>query len=459
MSDLHRLTMSELSRLIHDREVTPTELVEESLARIERMDPNLKAWESVDAVRARATAAKLTGEATNGQVRGPLHGIPVGVKDVYFTAGLQTSMGSRLHRDLVPEMDATIVARLRQAGAVILGKTVTTEFASSDPPPTRNPWHAEHTPGGSSSGSAVAVATGMCTVATGSQTAGSVNRPAAYNGVVGLKPTFGRVSRFGLFPLSWSLDTAGWITRGVRDAAVLLDLLSGHDPKDPGSANRPGTSATIAVDLEDPAWTPRIGVVLGMFAHRASLELKAHAHQIIQALDAAGAEVDFFDLPDSAVGMNEAQQIIAAAECGAIHRQPLIRHGDQYGPNIRAAIEAGTVLPAGAYLQAQRLRRRFRADMEASLAMSHDVLLMPAIHEPAPRDLSTTGDPMFQAPWTASGLPVLNLPTGLSRSGLPIGIQLVARGWNEETLLRAGRWIELTVNTELGEPGGASGSS
>lgn len=433
-------------------ELSPVELTRSCLDRIERFEPRLRAWETIDRAGALATAKRLESELMRGERRGPLHGVPVGLKDIYFTAGMRTSMSSRIYANFVPEYDAASVEKLRAAGAVILGKTVSTEFATGDPPVTKNPWNSQHTPGGSSSGSAVAVAAGMCPAATGSQTAGSVNRPAAYNGIVGLKPTFGRVSRFGVFPVSWSLDTLGWMTRDVRDASILLDVLSGYDARDPGSSRRPGPSTTMAVDVEDPAWTPRIGLVAGFFAQDASLEVKAHIHEVSETLRLAGARMDFFDLPDSAVDINHAQVAIDYAECAMVHKEAFSRWPDDYAPNVRARIECGQLIPASAYLQAQRLRRRFRADVEMMMAASFDVLLTAATPTPAPEDLTTTGDPVFQAPWTTAGLPVLNLPTGLSQSGLPLGIQLIGQGWDEEALLRAGMWVERTLGANLGTP-------
>ncbi len=237
MSDFPRLTVTQAARLIKSGELSPVELVSGCLAVIEALEPRLKAWETIDRPGAIAAAREAEEEISRSGPRSALHGIPVGLKDIYFTAGMRTSMSSRIYANFVPEYDAAPVERLRAAGAIILGKTVTTEFATADPSRTINPWNPAHTPGGSSSGSAVAVAVGMCPVATGSQTAGSVNRPAAYNGVVGFKPTYGRVSRFGVFPVSWTLDTLGWMTGEVRDTAIMMDVLSGYDPRDSGSAD------------------------------------------------------------------------------------------------------------------------------------------------------------------------------------------------------------------------------
>ncbi len=455
MSEGSRMTVTQASRLIKSGDLSPVDLVSRCLAVIESLEPRLRAWETIDRPGAIAAASEAEQEISRDGPRTPLHGIPVGLKDIYFTAGMRTSMSSRVYANFVPEYDAASVERLRGAGAIILGKTVTTEFATADPSRTVNPWNPAHTPGGSSSGSAVAVAVGMCPVATGSQTAGSVNRPAAYNGVVGFKPTYGRVSRFGVFPVSWTLDTLGWMTGEVRDAAIMLDVLSGHDARDSGSADLPPTSSTLSLDYEDPAWTPRIGVVAGPFAELADLETMANLHEVTQALGAAGAEIDFFDLPDSVLGINEAQVVIDYAECAQVHREMFARRAADYAPKVRSRIECGALIPASAYVQAQRLRRQFRAEMEAAVGVAFDALIAPATPSPAPADLSTTGDPVFQAPWTTAGLPVLNLPTGLSDrgdGGVPLGVQLIARGFEEERLLRVGRWVEKTLDVDLGAP-------
>jgi amidase len=358
-------------------------------------------------------------------------------------------MSSTVYRDHVPLHDASSVARLRGAGAIILGKTVTTEFAMGDPPPTVNPWHEAHTPGGSSSGSAVAVATRMCPLATGSQTAGSVIRPAAYNGVVGLKPTFGLVSRHGVFPVSWTLDTLGWMARSVEDAALALDALAGHDPRDPGSASVPYEPVSGALDVT--GWQPRLGIVAGDFERTASAEMQAHFFTVIENLRLGGNTVELFDLPVSYLGVREAQLVIDYTETAASHRKVHAVRADDYAPNVRARIEAGELIPAVAYVQAQRLRRQFRSDLEQSM-QAVDALIMPAATGGAPAGLDSTGDPGFYSPWTLAGLPAITLPTGMSRAGLPLGVQMVGRPFDEATLLRAARWVEERVDFDPGLP-------
>ena len=241
-------------------------------------------------------AEQKRADLDSGAGKGPLHGVPIGLKDIYYTAGIPTTACSKVYADFVPTYDATTVTLLKGAGAIMLGKTVTTEFACMDPSPTINPWNAAHTPGGSSSGSAVAVATGMCPAAMGSQTVGSVLRPASYNGVVGFKPTYGRVSRFGVIPVSWSLDTMGWMTRTVEDTGLLLQVMAGHDPEDPVASRREVPDYLAA--LESPK-APRIGLLRGFFHDNADLETRQHLNETVELLSRAGAVVEELQLPDS----------------------------------------------------------------------------------------------------------------------------------------------------------------
>ena len=233
MPNPNELTAVQAARAIADKRLTTTELAEACLDRIQSLDDRLQAWVYVDRETVLADASAADAAITRGRPLGPLHGVPIGMKDIYYTAGIPTRAGSEVYKDFVPDYDAASLTLLKRAGAIMLGKAVTTEFACLDPSPTFNPWNPAHTPGGSSSGSAVAVASRMCPAAMGSQTVGSVLRPAAYNGVVGFKPTFGRVSRRGVVPVSWNLDTVGWLVRTVEDAALLLQVMAGPDADDP----------------------------------------------------------------------------------------------------------------------------------------------------------------------------------------------------------------------------------
>jgi aspartyl-tRNA(Asn)/glutamyl-tRNA(Gln) amidotransferase subunit A len=442
------LTVTEAAAQIRQRKLSPLELMRSLLSRSQAMEPRLRIWVTLDADAALDAARQSERELQREGPIGPLHGIPVGIKDIYYTRGVKTTACSRIYADFVPNYDATTVALLRKAGAVIMGKTVTTEFACGDPPPTRNPWNAAHTPGGSSSGSAVGVATRIFPAALGSQTAGSVLRPASYNGVVGLKPTFGRISRYGVMPVAWSLDTMGTFTRTVEDAALMLKVLAGHDPSDYSCSTRPVPDYARALDSPRP---PRIGLVRQFFYQRADDEVRSNTDATLERLSAAGASVEEVKLPTNFDTLLAAHRVIMTVEAAAVHQADFSARPDDYAPNVRGVIEAGMLTPAVIYMQAQRVRRTFHHDVEEAIR-GFDVLLTPSTVTPAPRDLSTTGDPAFQTPWTFGGFPAITIPSGLSRSGLPLGIQLVAAPFAEEKLLAAARWCEEALNVSLKPP-------
>ena len=450
MAEPYTLSVSAAAALIRRRELSPVDYATALLARIDAHEPALQAWVTLDLEGALAAAAEREQQLARRAEPGILHGVPIALKDIFYTAGLKTTACSRIYADFAPDYDATCVARLKAAGAVILGKAVTTEFATSDPSPTRNPWNREHTPGGSSSGSAVAVAAGMCPGALGSQTGGSTCRPAAYNGIVGLKPTYGRISRYGVVPVSWSLDTVGILTRRVADAALLLQAMAGYDAKDPGSANQPVPDYPAEMARWDRP--PRIGLLnKGYFFDRATAEVRRHTESIAQELARAGAVIAERELPASFATAADCQRIVMNVECAAFHEQWFRHRAEEYGPRLRANIEMGMLIPAVTYLQAQRLRRQFRQDLTA-LAESVDALLTPATPAPAPRDLTTTGDAAFQAPWTSAGLPTITIPSGLAGDGLPLGIQLAGPPWAEGRLLAVAGWCEAALGVDLRPP-------
>ncbi|MBM3926551.1 MAG: amidase, partial [SAR202 cluster bacterium] len=381
--------------------------------------------------------------------RGPLHGIPIGIKDIYYTAGMKTTACSKVYADFVPEYDATAVTRLKAAGAIVLGKTVTTEFAAGDPSPTLNPWDFAHTPGGSSSGSAVSVAARMCPAAMGSQTGGSILRPASYNGVVGLKPTFGRISVYGVIPVAWSFDTIGPMVNCVDDAAIMLQALAGYDDNDAGSADEPVPDYLHQMQRYDKP--PRIGLIRD-FLVQANAEVQKHTRQAAQKLAKAGAVVEEVSAPPSYALSPHFQWVIGCVENAAYHEEQYRTKADLYSHQIRRRMEVGFLTPGVQYLQAQRLRRVYRREMEA-LARQWDVLLTPSTPAAAPRDLSTTGDPVFQSPWTSCGLPTITIPSGLSPStGLPLGVQFASASFTESRLLGAARWCERVLDVSLTPP-------
>jgi aspartyl-tRNA(Asn)/glutamyl-tRNA(Gln) amidotransferase subunit A len=449
MLDAYDLTAYDAACLIRQRELSPVTLVESLLQRIDRLEPEIQAWVTLDRSGALDTAHQLEREAQQGKTRGPLHGVPIGVKDIYYTAGLKTTCGSRIFADFVPTYDATPVTRLKQAGAIILGKTVTTEFATSDPGPTRNPWHLAHTPGGSSSGSAAAVAARMVAAALGSQTYGSIQRPAAYCGVYGLKPSFGRVSRYGVYPLSWSFDHVGPLTRTVTDCALLLQVLAGHDPHDQASSRAPVPDYLQALQRLDRP--PRLGLVRQFYLERADSELRAHVEAQADRLARAGASVQEVKLPDSFRAHLAAHRVISGVETAAVHAELFRTHADLYRPRLRAALEIGALIPGVSYLQAQRIRRQVRHDL-VQLFQQVEFLLMPAAPGPAPQDLSTTGDPSFNALASLTGLPAITIPSGLNAAGMPLAIQLLGPAMADDRLLAAARWCEATLDITLTPP-------
>jgi aspartyl-tRNA(Asn)/glutamyl-tRNA(Gln) amidotransferase subunit A len=427
-----------------------TAVVEACLGRIDAVEPAIEAWVTVDRAGALEAAAALDAEARRGRFRGPLHGVPVGLKDIFHAAGLRTTAGARGFADVVPAEDAASVARLRAAGAVILGKCHTTEFAFQDPAVTRNPWHPLRTPGGSSSGSAAAVAARMVPVALGSQTAGSTLRPAAFCGIVGLKPGYGRVSRRGVLPLAWTLDHVGILTRSVADAAVVLSVLAGHDPEDPGSLALPPPD--LAGVVAGPGLSPpRLGLVGEPFRSRAAPEMRAHLEAVARTLEGRGAALEPLDLPGIVAPLLAAATVVSRVEAAAAHADRYQAHAGEYRPRLRAAIELGTCVPGPLYLRAQRIRCQARREL-APLLERYDGLLMPPAPGPAP-DRATTGDASFNAPWSAIGVPQVALPSGLGGDGLPLGIQLVGAPLAEARLLSAARWVEAVLGPGAAPPG------
>jgi aspartyl-tRNA(Asn)/glutamyl-tRNA(Gln) amidotransferase subunit A len=406
---------------------------------VRRLEPSIKAWTTLDEEKALAAARQAEEEINRDGMRSPLHGVPMGIKDIFYTSGVKTTMGSPLYADFVPRYDATSVARLKRAGAVIMGKTVTTQFASLEPAETRNPWDIEHTPGGSSSGSGAAVAARMCPVALGTQTGGSVLRPAAYNGVVGLKPTHGLISSFGVFPVSWSLDTIGVLARSVEDTALALQQLVGYDPFD---------SESIDVSVPDyweslHKWRnpPRIGLVRELFLERASSEVFRAVEKVTEKLALAGADVEAVPLPGSFHEALEGQTLFQGVESAVVHRATYPEQKEMYGQKVREQLDGGLNASATDYAAAKRLQPKFAGEVAASLS-PFDVLLVPATDVPAPHGLDSTGDPLFQRAWTYAGVPTIALPVALSSRGLPIAIQLVGRRVDEARLLAVARWCE-----------------
>ena len=449
MPEPFNLGVAGAAQKIRDKGLSPISLAQSLLDRIDALDPALNAWVTIDREEVLTTARGLEEELTEKGPRGPIHGVPVGLKDIFYTEGMLTAAGSRIYADFVPKYDATTVTKIKEAGGIILGKAVTTEFAMADPSPTLNPWNKAHTPGGSSSGSSVAVATRMCAAALGSQTGGSTCRPAAYNGIVGFKATYGRISRYGVVPVSWSLDTVGILVRSVEDAAVMLQVMAGYDQKDPGSADV--SVPNYVQELGKLGRPPRIGLIREFYSERSSAEVWSHTEDVAQRLAQAGAEIIELGLPESFATAHDCQRIVSNVECAAFHEQWYRERADDYGPKLRASIEMGMLIPGIRYVQAQRLRRQFRRDM-VNMVKQVDAVMTPAAPSPAPIGLESTGDPVFQQPWTSSGLPSITVPSGLNDAGLPLAVQFGGLPFEESALLAAASWCESALGVELSPP-------
>jgi Asp-tRNA(Asn)/Glu-tRNA(Gln) amidotransferase A subunit family amidase len=437
-------SIADAVRRIKAGALSPEDLVEHCLARIEQFDQRIKAWVLVDAEGARKRAEELMSAARRGESHLlPLLGVPVAIKDIIDVAGMPTRAGSPLRENYVAQRDAPLVARLRRAGAIILGKTVTTEFACFDPSPTRNPWNPEHTPGGSSSGSAAAVPLEMCLGAIGSQTGGSITRPAAYCGAAGLKPTRGAIPLEGVVPVSFTLDHPGPIARCVDDLQILFMALS--DTVQPGMEPLPTAPQMVRLG----------GYFDGQCDDSVRRVIDDVARQLVRGsiprgLGPVGAEMERIEPPPTFPQVHVMHRRIMAAEAAAYHRTMFTQHRDQFGPHVSSLIEEGLSVSAADYLEALEHRRRFRAELTRLLAGR--VALLPAATCTAPASLETTGDPAFNSPFSFAGVPALNFPCGLAENGMPCGLQLVAPPNCENQLLVAGTWCERVLDINLQPP-------
>jgi aspartyl-tRNA(Asn)/glutamyl-tRNA(Gln) amidotransferase subunit A len=441
------LTIHEAAAAIRERSLSPVDLLETCLQRIEQVEPRVRAWVFVDRDGARAEAKRCADEVRRGQWRGPLHGVPLGIKDIIDVFDWPTAAGSRLWANSIARQDATVVRRLRAAGAVFVGKTVTTQYASFDPPPTRNPWNLSRTPGGSSSGSAAAVSAGMCLGTLGTQTGGSITRPASFCGVPSCKPTHGRVSCHGVVPLAHSMDHPGPMARCVADLAILLQTIAGPDPMDAACSELPVPDYAARLGSESP---PRLARPRGFFSERADTAMTAHLEQLTAALRAKGASVTDVALPAEFAEVIERHRVVMGVEAAQFHQPRLRKHPEDYDPNITTLLNEGLDCPAPEYARCKEHQRRLRRSM-AALLKDFDALLTPATKGPAP-DAATTGDPVFNSPWSYTGLPTVAFPSGRSADGMPLAIQFVGQAFGETTLFAAAGWCEKSLGFALGEP-------
>ena len=439
------LTASQIKEMIEVGKLSSLEVAKAFLVRIDKLDSKLKAWVRVDSDTVLEDARNSDQKRAQGSPVGKLEGVPIGIKDIFYTKGIPTTACSKVYRDFVPEYDAKAVQMVKEAGAIMLGKTVTTEFAWTDPSPTKNPWNIDHTPGGSSSGSAVAVATKMCPIAFGSQTVGSVLRPASYSGVVGFKPTFQSVSREGLIPFSPSSDTVGWMSRSVDDAALLWEVLGESNINSERKAGRKSDYHSSPKESVGPIC---IGMIGDFFLEESDYETQVCFRRILEKFVAAGATVVETFLPKSFENLAQDVKTITEVEGAAFHREMFQADPSSYGPLLATTIENGLSTKKAQYQDALGRQTNFSNDME-NLAKSVDFLITPTTPSPAPPDVSNTGNGMFQAPWSASGLPSISLPSGLSKNGLPLGVQLIGRTFGDKHLLERAMWCEETMGIEL----------
>lgn len=455
MTVLHYLSIAEASARLKSGVLRSVDLVEASLARIEALNPELHAVITTVGAEALAAAAIADEEMAAGRWRGPLHGIPIGYKDIYETADILSSGHSRLLESHVPAEDAATVARLKAAGAITVAKLATHEFANGGPsfdlpwPPARNPWSTEHVPGGSSSGSGAAVAAGLCAGAMGSDTGGSIRSPAGLCGIVGLKPSYGLLSRRGIFPLSWSLDHAGPMTRTVLDCALMLQALAGYDPLDPASVDFPVPD--YAAELERPATGLRIGLCASWYAGKdgAAPEVVAAIDGVASTLRSAGADVRELELPDLSA-FHACGRIILLSEAYSIHRPVLQRSPETYGLLFRQRVRLGAFISAADYMDAQRFRRQLTERTLAAMDKAGvDIILTANQYATAEAfSASQTTFPFFKKPYLTmpfnlTGMPALTVCGGFAGNGLPIGAQLAARPFEDAALLRAGHAYEI----------------
>lgn len=414
-----------------------TELADALIVRIAAVEPQIAAFAWFDADFLRAQAAGADKHRASGRPIGPLHGLPVALKDVIDTAGIPTENGTVLDAGRVPGSDAALVSRLRAAGALVLGKTVTTELQFLHPAPTRNPAHPDHTPGGSSAGSAAAVAAGMAPLAVGTQTGGSVIRPAAYCGVVGYKPSFGLIARRGVLTQSPSLDTIGVFAHDVMGAALLADALSGADPQDPTVA-RQAPPRLVELAASAPPVPPTLAFVELPGFGDADPDLRDGLAELVAHL---GAQIWSTTLPklfDDAAGVRGR---INDAEMAYHYRGYAGRGWDRLSETLRAAIDRGRQVSAPDYLAARNMAPVFAAGLDEILARA-DAILVPAAPGPAPEGLTSTGDSIFNGLFTLTGHPAITLPLLQDARGLPMGVQLVGRRGEDGRLLRTARWLE-----------------
>lgn len=462
MRDLHDLTIASASRLVAKREISPVELAQSLLDRIVSLDSRVNAFLTVTAELAMDQARRAEREINSGHYRGPLHGIPVGLKDIYYTAGIRTTGHSKVASEFVPLFDATTTKKLADSGAILMGKLATHEFAHGGPcfdlpwPPARNPWNIAHFTGGSSSGSAAAIAAGFVFAALGTDTGGSIRKPASYCGVVGLKPTYGLVSRYGVIPNSFSLDHCGPLAWTVEDCAIVLAAIAGYDPHDPASAD-------VAVpDYRQALGGGIKGMKIGVLRHlweedvAVSAELARATDDAIAVLRELGAHVEIARIRP-AQDYYDVKMIIGETEAFAVHQQELQRRPQDYGAHYAGRVLAACLFQSGDYVRAQRRRRQLVKEMEP-LYERYDALLTPGLDAAPKLEPDSKGfwdnwqTPNISTVFDVTGGPAIIVCNGFSRNGLPLGLQIAGRPFDEATVLRIANAYERATRWRTGRP-------
>ncbi|MBW1699453.1 MAG: aspartyl/glutamyl-tRNA amidotransferase subunit A [Deltaproteobacteria bacterium] len=448
--DLNTTTITRLSQHIQKKEISPVEVIDIFLNRIEQAQEKLNPFITILDEQARQAAKKAEDEITKGRYRGPLHGIPFAAKDLFFTAGVKTTCGTRILADFVPNEDATVISRLVDAGAILIGKANMHEFAfgTTNLNPhygnVRNPWNSDCVSGGSSGGSAVAVATGCALLALGTDTGGSIRIPAALCGIAAIKPTFGRISKHGVYPLCWSLDHPGPMTRTVADTAIALECLAGYDPKDPCSQSvRVGD---YAAGLTGDIRGVRVGVPDTFYFDAIDPEVKAGVEAAIDRIRELGATVMPIHIPDLETAAAATLMILSAEAAACLEKFHRTRP-DEIGKDVRERLDLGALHLAASYLKAQRIRRKVQRNFAEAFSRV-DVLITPGVSIAAPRLSDNTvrvdeadipvGVALTRCTriFNLAGLPSVSVPVGLTESGLPIGMQVAGKAFDEATVLR-----------------------
>ena len=458
--ELTALTLSEAAALVRQRELSPVELTRAHLERIEALNPVLNCFITITADAALQRARQAEDAIQRGEIWGPLHGLPVALKDLFETRGVRTTAGSKLFENFIPHTDAVVVEKLESAGAIILGKLNMHEIALGVTNTTstfgacRNPWSLERVPGGSSGGSAAALAAGLCLGALGSDTGGSIRIPASLCGIVGLKPTYGRVSLRGVIPLSWNLDHAGPMSRNVLDVALLLGVIAGYDPQDPSSRLAPLKDDFNHIEGNVSDW--RIALADDDHFNQAEPEVRQIVHQAAGVFEQLGARVNRVEFPDARLAA-QTNLLMVRSDAAAFHQQRLQRQPADFGPDVLQRMQQGAAFTSTEYILARRTQSLLRRQFDEFFDQ-YDLLLTPTTPTTAPLiegpdAIEQAGTlTRFTSPFNLTGLPALSVPCGFTAQGLPVGLQIVGRSWAEAKLLSASYAYEQATTWHLRKP-------